>query len=163
MAENLCAIYHQNEGVPVKIARCFAFAGPHLPLDAHFALGNIISDVLQKKDIQLKGDGKSIRSYLYAADLMIWLWTILVKGKSNYPYNVGSDQGISIADLANLIIRQSGQTDLQVYLTTTNPSDELSRYIPDISRAANELQLRVRIGLEESIQKTLHFYANNRI
>jgi dTDP-glucose 4,6-dehydratase len=162
MAENLCAIYHQNENIPVKIARCFAFAGPYLPLDAHLAFGNIISDVLQKKNIHLTGDGKSIRSYMYAADLMIWLWTILAKGKSNYPYNVGSDQGITILDLANLVIQQSGQTDSKVYLSTTNLSSGMSRYIPDISRATNELKLSVRLGLEASIQKTLLFYTNNR-
>src|SRR5205085_5180473 len=103
MAELYCSIYHAQHHLPIKIARCFAFVGPYLPLNKHFAIGNFIQDGLSQKDIVLKGDGTPCRSYLYAADLTVWLWTILLQGQNNLPYNVGSDEDLNLAALANMI------------------------------------------------------------
>ncbi len=136
------------------IARCFAFVGPHLPLDQHFAIGNFIGSALASQPIHIKGDGTPRRSWLYSADLAIWLWTLLTHGTPSRAYNVGSDHGLTIADAAritaatlrhNLPIQIDGKPD---------PVAPLNSYVPDISRATTELNLRVTIPLEEALRRT---------
>jgi dTDP-glucose 4,6-dehydratase len=158
MAEVLCTVYHAQYQLNVKIARCFAFVGPFLPLHSHFAIGNFINDLLHKKHIEIKGDGTSSRSYLYVADLMIWLWTILFEGKGNTAYNVGSDQPISIQELANKVIN-IGDDDTGLSVIKLKESLLISnRYIPSIQKAKNELGLQVYTDLDCAIKKTYNFY-----
>ncbi|MDP1897433.1 MAG: NAD-dependent epimerase/dehydratase family protein, partial [Sulfurimicrobium sp.] len=99
-AEFLCAYYAQKYSLNYSIARCFSFVGPFLPLGIHYAIGNFIGQALYEDEIAVKGDGTPIRSYLYMADLVAWLLTLLQNGKSGEVYNVGSDQAISIRELA---------------------------------------------------------------
>ena len=157
-AEMLCVLYSSKYGISVKIARCFAFVGPYLPLSKHFAIGNFMNDYLKDKAIEVKGDGTTVRSYLYSADLVIWLLTILLKGKNCRPYNVGSEIGISIRKLAETISAFSGKSlDVKV-MTKLNDQGNTYRYVPCTGRAHNELGLFQTIDINDSISRTLSFY-----
>lgn len=142
--------------IEVKIARCFAFVGPHLPLDAHFAIGNFIQNTLRNEPIQVRGDGTPTRSYLYASDLMIWLFTILIKGVPGRPYNVGSEEDLTIADLASEVARSSG---VQIKIEKKPvPGSVPTRYVPSTQRAQNELGLKTHIPLNVAIEKTIRWH-----
>ncbi|MGC1182307.1 NAD-dependent epimerase/dehydratase family protein [Legionella sp.] len=158
-AEELCDYYATQFNLNIKIARCFAFVGPHLPLESHFAIGNFIRDGLQQKTIIVNSDGSSYRSYLYAADLAIWLWTILFRGKTMRPYNVGSDEALNIRELAHQVannFRPSPSINIKQIPSTRPPE----RYVPDISRAREELGLVPGINLQQAIQKTINWYSH---
>jgi nucleoside-diphosphate-sugar epimerase len=159
-AELLCTLMANRHGFEAKIARCFAFVGPHLPLDAHFAIGNFIRDSLQDKPIHIRGDGTPCRSYLYAADLVIWLWTILFKGKSSQSYNVGSDLVITIGELGKLIV-EIFDGDQEIIIDRQPTSNQVAaRYVPNIQTAWQELTLSPYIDLETSIKKTISWHRN---
>lgn len=156
LAELYCSIYAINNKLPVKIARCFAFVGPYLPLNKHFAVGNFILNAINNEDIIIKGDGTPYRSYLYAADLAVWLWTILFKGDNNKPYNVGSDDAYSIKELAQLV--QQTNTNINVVVQgVRDESKPIERYVPDVQLAKTELGLSVDYDINKSIQKTKSF------
>jgi nucleoside-diphosphate-sugar epimerase len=153
-AELLCALYQKLGRLECKIARCWAFCGPHLPLDQHFAIGNFIGDVLAGRPIQIQGDGTPRRSYLYAADLAVWLWTILFRAPALLPINVGSAHDVSILELAQLVAATlNPQTEIRVARQAVAGAAPL-RYVPCVDRAREVLGLRETIGLEECIRRT---------
>jgi dTDP-glucose 4,6-dehydratase len=161
MAEHLGTLYARMHGIEFKIARCFAFIGPHLPLDAHFAIGNFIRDGLRGGPIVVEGDGTPERSYLYAADLAIWLWTILLRGPSCRPYNVGSDAAVSIAELARRVasvLKPAPEVQVRQLAGACPPV----RYIPDIDRARRELNLDVKIGLDDGLRRTVAWSSSRK-
>ncbi len=158
MKELLCAIYARNHGFELKVGRGFTFVGPYLPLDEHFAVGNFIRDAMAGGPIKVKGDGTNYRSYLYAADLAIWFWTILFRGASNHPYNVGSRQPVSIAELAEAVRRTlAPQAEVQIAQKSV-PGQAAARYVPETARAEQELGLREWVPLEEAIRRTAKWH-----
>jgi len=154
IAEHLCVLYARETNIEMKIARCFAFVGPYLPLDAHFAIGNFIRDGLKGGPIVVKGDGTPYRSYLYAADLAIWLWTILFKGQSCRPYNVGSDESLSIKEVAERVAQTFIPPPSVQILNITNATKPIERYVPSIKQVSSELQLYLLTSLQDAIKRT---------
>ncbi len=157
--ELLGALYQRDHGIESVIARCFAFVGPGLPLDGHFAIGNFIRDGLFADAIQVNGDGTPIRSYLYGADLAVWLLDLLGHGKSNHPYNVGSDEAISIRELAGMV-QQIVSPDKACHVQTliTSENEIRNRYVPAIERARTERHLDVFTTLPQAIEWTAEFH-----
>ncbi len=152
-SELMCALYASSFAMQVKIARCFAFAGPGLALGANFAIGNFISDVMHGRPVSVSGDGTTLRSYLYAADLAVWLWTLLFRAPSGETFNVGSEEAISIRDLAH---RVTATLDPSIDVVVQERAPEgmaPSRYVPSTEKARRLLHLRQTVHLEEAIRR----------
>lgn len=157
-AELLCSIYYKLYGIETPIARCFAFVGPYLNLNIHYAIGNFIRDAIQGQTISITGDGSPYRSYLYAADLTVWLWTLLFKGKPAQAYNVGSDIPVSIAETAQKVADSAGGSCGISIAKKPDINARPSRYVPCVDKAKKELGLDCRINLEDAIKRTIQFY-----
>ena len=161
-AELLCVCYSKQYLIQITVARCFAFVGHYLNLDSHFAIGNFIRNGLNGENIIIKGDGKPLRSYMYAADLVIWLLNILALGKSSEAYNVGSDEVVSIKELAFRVAAYYPGLKVEI-LNQTNPTDRNQNYIPDVSKFKKEFNVNQTIDLENAIKKTMAYYQTKKI
>ncbi|HQS47103.1 MAG: hypothetical protein B7Y12_05210 [Rhizobiales bacterium 24-66-13] len=158
MMEIMVAVGADQHGYRALTARCFAFVGPYLSLDSNYAIGNFIRDAMHDADVIVGGDGTPLRSYLYAADLVAWLLTILLRGQSGRPYNVGGSEAISIAELARRVNIAIGGKGNVIVKQTPVPGAEPHSYLPDLTRTRTELGLDVTIGLEEAVRRTAAWY-----
>lgn len=154
-AERVVASSCHTLGFSYSIGRGFAFAGPHLPLDRHFAFGNFIRDALEGGPIYVRGDGTPIRSYLYSSELAACLWALLLCGE-NTTYNIGNDQAISIRELAETVGRAASVPVLVA--TPSLPGRQPPRYVPEISRIKMLMEFSPKISIEESVRRSLRWY-----
>lgn len=154
--EMLGACYTHSYDIEIVTARCFAFLGYSLP--QHLAIGQLISDALYADEITVKGDGKPVRSYLYAADLAVWLLAILLRGQNGSAYNVGSDAAVTIANVAQYIkdTLSPGKVIIVENGGDGIPQSRMS-YVPDISKPCKELGVKVWTQLPESIKRHSEF------
>lgn len=157
-AERLCLA----SGVATVVARCFAFVGPYLPLDGHFAAGNFLRDALVNRPIEVRGDGRPLRSYLDASDLVRWLWALLESGTPGRIYNVGSDEAVSIAELARFCAELRTPA-LPVRVAESPKEGPAPRYVPDISRVRTELGLIPSVDLASALRNAFEFHRKRGI
>jgi dTDP-glucose 4,6-dehydratase len=161
VSEFLCGAWSQACGFDAVIGRLFAFVGPMLPLDANYAVGNFIRDAMAGGPVRIEGDGTAYRSYLYAADLAIWLWTLLMRGEKGAAYNVGSSQEISIADLARAVVDAAAPgTEIRIAGRPV-PGAPAARYVPATDRAA-ALGLRPWVSLADGIGRACEWHLRAR-
>lgn len=156
-AEHLCALHARTSPIQIKIARPFAFLGPHLPLHTHFAAGNFLADALASRPIHIASDGRALRSYLYPTDLTIALWTLLFRAPSLRPFNLGSEHPVSIADLARIVAQIVAPTlapALEIHTAQPPASGLPPHYLPSTARAQSELQLHQTVSLPEAVRRT---------
>ena len=135
VAEQLCTIAHHEEGLATVIARLFAFGSAHIPRDGRYAFGDFVRDALAGDDapIRVAGDGQAVRSYLGGYDMAHALVTALIAGEAGTAYNVGSNEAVTIADLAHRIRDRLSPTR-DVAIQGAVGSSQRSYYVPDVRR-----------------------------
>jgi UDP-glucuronate decarboxylase len=168
--ETLCVNYAQQYDVPVRIARPFNNYGPGLKITDRRALPDFARDVLDGKNIEMLSDGSPTRTFCYVADAIVGYYKILTKGRDGESYNIGTDSPeISIRELAERTVKKSkelfdyngkivfSKSEDEHYLT-----DNPNRRCPVITKAKTELNYNPQIRLDEGLERTLVWYADNR-
>lgn len=140
------------EGLSISIARCFAFVGAWLPRDQHFAIGNFLNDGLHGNAVTVKASKQVYRSYMHADDLVEWLMTIAAHASPDCPcYNVGSEQGVLMGELAQVVAKKFGVAVSVAAIT----SADIDRYVPSTKKAARELGLFLKLDLQTAIAESI--------
>ena len=145
-------------GLPALVtARCFAMIGPRQPAASGTAAAQFVAQAARGEAISVQGDGLAVRSYLYAADMAAWLLTLLALGRPQAAYNIGSEDAVSIAELAREVSAAAGLRQPVRIAGAAAAGRAGARYVPDTALARRELGLQSRIGLAEAIARSLQW------
>ena len=156
-SETLCKAYETLYRLPIVQVRPFSFIGPFMSLEKPWAINNFIRDAIKFKRIKIIGNGKPIRSYMYPTDMVEWLFNILVTSKNNSIYNLGSDEGISLENLA-LKIKNIIGNDIVIDILSMNKNEDI--FLPDITNLRKELELTLKVNINDALEKTIKWNSN---
>ena len=157
MGESFCSIYRNLYRLPIVTARPFAFIGPNQLIDRPWAINNFLHDAFRGGPIRILGDHTSLRSYMYPSDMVNWLLTMLVKGNSGAVYNLGSDDEISLMEVANTISNLAPGRP-SVTLPPEYKKLKHSVFVPSTEKAKSELGLNILTNSHDAIEKTINWF-----
>jgi nucleoside-diphosphate-sugar epimerase len=167
LGETMCVVWARHHEVPVYIVRPFHTYGPGMDLEDGRVFVDFVADVVARRDISMRSDGRAQRAFCYSADATSGFFTVLLKGQVGQAYNVGNPEGeISIGELADFLINMFPERELRVIRQDTKISDYLPnpalRSCPDISKI-KQLGWRPTTGLAEGFRRTVLSYDNPKV
>src|SRR3546814_9932087 len=113
-------------------------------------LGNFIRDAMAGRAIRIESAGTAVRSYLYAADLTAWLWLMLFRAPRGATWNMGSEEGVSIADLARRTAAVLGGPGVEI-LGREDAGWNPGRYVPSTALIRTTLGVAPTVSLDAEI------------
>lgn len=157
-SEAICGAYKIMHKLPITIVRPFSFIGPYHDIEKPWALNSFINDAINGGPIRIHGNGKPVRSFLYATDMAVWLLVFLLKGQKGEIYNLGSSEEISLQELATKI---SNVTLQSIDVVVENYNDKISTLVPALEKEKN-LGLGVCIDINEAVLRTIEWNLKRR-
>ncbi len=158
-AEAMTYAYHRSHDVDVRVARIFNCYGPRLRMDDGRAVPTFISQALDDRPITLHGDGSQTRSLCYVSDLVDGILALLESGYTE-PVNLGSDQEVTVREIAEVIVELTG-SDAPI-VTTPRPVDDPQMRRPDLTVARRELGWDPKVGLRDGLERTVTWFREHR-
>jgi nucleoside-diphosphate-sugar epimerase len=132
--------------------RLFAFFGPGLVMNEHFAIGNFLDDAFNKREISLLGSPQTTRSYMYPTDLVTWILNVLMN-PLNQTIHIGSENAISMAHLAETINKLTNNQGVRI----SNPSAEINHYVPSTAKTQGAYGVKEVVSLEDGLTRWIKF------
>ena len=154
-AEAMTTAYHRFHGVDTKIARIFNTYGPRMRARDGRAVPNFIAQALRGEDLTVYGDGTQTRSFCYVSELVDGVLRLL-RSDTNEPVNIGNPDEMTVAGIAERIIRLTGSTSRIVHEPL--PVDDPKVRQPDIARARALLDWEPRVSLTEGLTETIAWF-----
>ena len=156
-AETLFFDYHRQHNLKIKVVRLFNTYGPRMhPYDGR-VVSNFVVSALNETPLTVYGEGQQTRSFCYIDDLIEGLISMMRSGDEvTGPINLGNPGEFTIAELAELVIEQTGTTAGIEYRPL--PQDDPVRRQPDITRAKSILGWEPTIPLADGLSRTIDFF-----
>ncbi|MEK7494722.1 MAG: dTDP-glucose 4,6-dehydratase [Patescibacteria group bacterium] len=158
-SDHLVNAYFHTYGLPVTISNCSNNYGPY-----HFPeklIPLVITNLLEGKKVPVYGDGLQVRDWLYVEDHCQAIWQILQKGVLGATYCIGGNGEKENIWIVKRIIDLLKKDEASIEYVTDRPGHD-RRYSIDFSKATRELGWQPTVSLEEGLEKTVHWYEENR-
>jgi dTDP-glucose 4,6-dehydratase len=139
--------------------RLFAFLGPLLSLDEHFAVGNFFNDAIAGRAIRVRGNPNTKRSYLYPIDFMIAVLRLVVC-EAEGSFNLGGSHAITMDRLATIVNSQVSNSRLEVVI---DDLEEANFYYPNTLKIREVLGDYESVSVERGIDLWANWYRQNQI
>jgi dTDP-glucose 4,6-dehydratase len=160
IAETICATFRNQFRLPIVVTRPFAFVGPYQYMEKPWAINNFMRDAILGSAIRILGNENTLRSYLYGSDAAFWILKMLISGKDGAVYNLGSDDAISLRQLAEKVAAHFYKKPDIIVRTSKENFGSSSVFLPDLSLVKRQLQLSQKITTNAAIEKTIAWYQN---
>jgi dTDP-glucose 4,6-dehydratase len=157
-AEAFTMAYHRVHGIKTRIVRIFNTYGPSMRVDDGRAVPNFLLQALKNEPITVYGDGSQTRSLCYVDDLIEGVVRVLEVDDSQ-PINLGTDDEVTMVQLANGIRRLTGSTSEIVFKPL--PEDDPRQRRPDLTRARQVLDWHPTTSLEAGLVKTIAYFRDH--
>ena len=154
-AEAMTTAYRRCHGLDTKIVRIFNTYGPRMRVRDGRAVPNFIAQALRGEDLTIYGDGTQTRSFCYITDLVDGILR-LMRSDANDPVNLGNPNEMTVAGIAEQIIRLTGSSSRIVHEPL--PVDDPKVRQPDIGRARKVLDWAPRVPLAEGLTETIAWF-----
>ncbi len=156
LAETLMMDYHRQNGVDIKIVRIFNTYGPRMAVSDGRVVSNFIVQALKNEPITIYGDGSQTRSFCYVSDLIDGCVRMMNAPDFIGPVNLGKPGELTIKELAELILKQTGSGSKLVFEEL--PGDDPVRREPEIELAQSRLGWQPSVSLEEGLSETIAYF-----
>jgi UDP-glucose 4-epimerase len=158
--EFLGLAYHRQYALPVTIVRLFNTVGPRQVGQYGMVVPRFVDAALQGRPLQVYGDGNQSRCFCHVHDVADALVKLMATPAAvGGVYNLGSDQEVSINDLARRVIAAAGSSSKVEHLTYQQaygqPFDDMTRRVPNLKRIRDAIGFAPQHSLEQIIQSVL--------
>jgi dTDP-glucose 4,6-dehydratase len=154
-AEAFTMAYNRAHGLDTRIMRIFNTHGPRMRVDDGRVIPNFVREALAGEPMTVYGDGSQTRSLCFVDDLVAGALAVL-DGPDPMPFNIGTQDEVSMLQLAELIKRLAASTSEIVFRPL--PQDDPRQRRPDTSRARQILGWEPTVSLEEGLTRTLEYF-----
>ena len=159
--EMLAYVYWKEKNVPTVIVRLFNTVGPRQSEAYGMVLPRFVKQALAGKDMTVYGSGKQSRCFLHVKDVVGALTKLIDNSSAlGQVFNIGSQEEISIEDLAKKVIEITASKSKIVYIPYEKAYEEgfedMERRIPDTSKIHDLIGFKPTVDLKGIIQDVVN-------
>lgn len=161
--EFLALAYWREKKLPTIVVRLFNTVGPRQTGQYGMVIPTFVKQALAGRPITVYGNGKQTRCFCHVSDVVGALVKLMDNPKSvGEVFNVGSNQEISIFDLARRV-KELTQSDSEIVLVPYDEAyeegfEDMPRRIPDISKVNTQIGFQPEKSLDAILRSVIEYH-----
>ena len=160
-ADHLVKAYFHTYQLPVTITNCSNNYGPYQYPEKF--IPRMVTSLIEGGKIQIWGDGKYVRDWLFVEDHCRAIDLVVKEGKPGETYCVGGLTGdVNNLELAKKVLKIMELGEDKLEFVTDRPSHD-RRYAVDWAKIKNELGWEPEKDLDEGLEETINWYEENKM